>query len=222
MDLTGFSISNHNSQETSLENQSCDSLEISLNDSIPTWIDDETQQMIVKDLWQENSLQSFATATASPKREHESSPHSAIASSFETATKDSMFSACYEGQSDETQSETNRTINTPDTDDTKKRNQFSQMTEVQLRDLTVKELNKLVSEIPKEEASKIRKRRRSLKNREYSQNSRVKELKKKQCLKSQIANLQNELLRVQAELNRTQNERDLYKNQLLKSATKGL
>ncbi|XP_043277497.1 uncharacterized protein [Venturia canescens] len=80
-----------------------------------------------------------------------------------------------------------------------------------LMSLSVRELNKRLHGCPREEVSRLKQKRRTLKNRGYAQNCRSKRLQQRQDLETTNRNLQTELQRTKFELSRVQQERDLYK-----------
>ena len=89
-------------------------------------------------------------------------------------------------------------------------------TEYELRNLSVKEINRLlkVRGLTKEEISHVKQRRRTLKNRRYAQNSRMRRIENKKELETSNGSLQQELLRVREQLEATTRERDMYKGKL--------
>ena len=208
-------VADQNVAGLSIHHQPCDSLERSLDDVLTTdifWMDDETQQTMIKDLWDESLLPSLVEVRPTSRSHQNESEinNRPIAHICET-------SADIKGLPDKTHSVTNHQTNNPTITrcSGQKRNNFVQLRDNELRDLKLKELNKLLSEKPKDEATRIRKRRRSLKNREYSQKTRSQEQQRQFMLKGQVARLESELSRVQAELIKTKKERDLYKNQII-------
>ncbi|XP_023223364.1 transcription factor MafA-like [Centruroides sculpturatus] len=83
----------------------------------------------------------------------------------------------------------------------------------QLINLTVRELNKKLHGYPREEVVKLKQRRRTLKNRGYAQNCRTKRLAQRHELETRNRSLQVEVARLRQELERACQERDYYKQQ---------
>lgn len=101
--------------------------------------------------------------------------------------------------------------------------QIEELSDEEIKNLRVQELNKLLRGIPREEAAKIRRKRRNLKNRGYALTCR----KRRQQVQEDLFN-ENQLLKKQLEddrqkLCRVLKERSLYKKKLLQlqSACKG-
>nr|CAG4638902.1 EOG090X0NUB [Cyclestheria hislopi] len=81
----------------------------------------------------------------------------------------------------------------------------------QLISLSVRELNKRLHGFPREEVVRLKQKRRTLKNRGYAQNCRSKRMQQRHELENANRNLQQEIQRLRAELNRVVQERDTYK-----------
>ncbi|XP_023211490.1 transcription factor MafB-like [Centruroides sculpturatus] len=85
----------------------------------------------------------------------------------------------------------------------------------QLISLSVRDLNKRLHGFPREEVVRLKQKRRTLKNRGYAQNCRTKRLAQRHELESKNRLLHAELSRIRQELERTCQERDYYKQQLV-------
>jgi len=81
-----------------------------------------------------------------------------------------------------------------------------------LTHLSVRELNKRLHGLPREDVVRLKQKRRTLKNRGYAQNCRSKRLVQRHELELNNRQLQGEIHRLQVELNHTRNERDVYKH----------
>lgn len=81
-----------------------------------------------------------------------------------------------------------------------------------LTHLSVRELNKRLHGLPREQVARLKQKRRTLKNRGYAQNCRSKRLVQRHELELQNRQLQGEIHRLQIELNRVCNDRDMYKH----------
>lgn len=88
---------------------------------------------------------------------------------------------------------------------------YNDLKDNDLRDLPVRELNKRLRNLPVCEIQKIRKRRRSLKNRGYALNCRLKRQKQKTSLEEQNTEISEELGHVKGELEKVRKERNIYK-----------
>lgn len=86
------------------------------------------------------------------------------------------------------------------------------ITEEDLANLPIRELNKRLRNLRSDEAQKIRKRRRSLKNREYATSARRKRTAIKVSLTTQNQRLSAQLRQTKEILSETVKERDSYKN----------
>lgn len=83
-----------------------------------------------------------------------------------------------------------------------------------LTHLSVRELNKRLHGLPREDVVRLKQKRRTLKNRGYAQNCRSKRLVQRHELEATNRQLHTEISRLQMELNRTSHERDMYKHRL--------
>jgi len=81
------------------------------------------------------------------------------------------------------------------------------MSDDELVAMTVKELNRILKGLPREEVIKLKQRRRTLKNRGYAANCREKRLSQKEILESEKDNLR-------AEVHRLRRENDVVKMEL--------
>lgn len=81
----------------------------------------------------------------------------------------------------------------------------------ELVSLPIRELNQRLRILPKEEAQKVRKRRRSLKNRGYATSCRQRRVALKESLESQNERLKAELRQLKERLNIAVKERDTYR-----------
>lgn len=90
------------------------------------------------------------------------------------------------------------------------------VTEKTLQEFSVKELNRFLksNELSKVEQKCLKNRRRTLKNRGYAQNCRIKRIKVKKTLEIDNESLQKEVDELRGCLERTKRERDLYKDRL--------
>lgn len=80
--------------------------------------------------------------------------------------------------------------------------------------LSVRDLNKKLHGFPREEITRLKQKRRTLKNRGYAQNCRSKRLQQRQDLEQTNRSLQNELHRTRTELARVMQELDRLKLQV--------
>lgn len=77
--------------------------------------------------------------------------------------------------------------------------------------LPIRELNKRIRHLPKEEVKNIRKRRRSLKNRGYATSCRQRRVALKDSLETQNQRLKAQLREAKEKLNIAIKDRDIYK-----------
>ena len=77
--------------------------------------------------------------------------------------------------------------------------------------LPIRELNKRIRHLSKEEVKKIRKRRRSLKNRGYATSCRQRRVALKETLETQNQRLKAQLREAKEKLNIAIKDRDIYK-----------
>lgn len=97
----------------------------------------------------------------------------------------------------------------------------SQFTEKELRELSVKDINRLLKErgLSKAEIARVKHRRRTLKNRGYAQHSRLRRIETKNNLEIEKKSLLKELEQLQQQLAVTERERDMFKNKYVKLLT---
>lgn len=85
------------------------------------------------------------------------------------------------------------------------------ITDEEIINLPIRVLNKRLRNLPKWEIQKIRKRRRSLKNRGYASSCRQRRVAIKECLETQNQRLKMQLTETKEKLNTAVKERDTYK-----------
>lgn len=83
-----------------------------------------------------------------------------------------------------------------------------------LMTLSVRELNKRLHGFPREDVTRLKQKRRTLKNRGYAQNCRSKRLQQRQELELTNRSLQDELHLLQLQVARVTHERDVLKQRL--------
>lgn len=83
-----------------------------------------------------------------------------------------------------------------------------------LMTLSVRELNKRLHGFPREDVTRLKQKRRTLKNRGYAQNCRSKRLQQRQELELTNRSLQDELHVLQLQVARVTHERDMLKQRL--------
>lgn len=88
-----------------------------------------------------------------------------------------------------------------------------ELDEEDLVNMPVRDLNRRLQGCPKEEILRIKQKRRTLKNRGYAQNCRSKRLLQRFELEKDNNTLQDQLSRLQQQVTRLTQERDLYKRQ---------
>lgn len=95
-------------------------------------------------------------------------------------------------------------------------------TEQELRELSVKEINRLlkVRGLSKQEIDRVKHRRRTLKNRGYAQHSRLRRIETKNNLEEENTNLLKELERVKKQVCSVEKERDMFKSKYLELFTR--
>jgi len=90
-----------------------------------------------------------------------------------------------------------------------------EITDQEIANLPVQELNKLLRTIPWEEAARIRKRRRTLKNRGYSLSSRLRKQRDQEDLINENISLKKQLEDGKWELLKVWKEKEAYKRKYL-------
>lgn len=95
-----------------------------------------------------------------------------------------------------------------------------EITEERLQKYSVKELNRFLKSngLTKEQQQCVKNRRRTLKNRGYAQNCRVKRIKQKKSLEVQNEDLFQELEQLRTELEKAKKERNYFKSKLVELA----
>ncbi|CAH1960146.1 unnamed protein product [Acanthoscelides obtectus] len=83
-----------------------------------------------------------------------------------------------------------------------------------LTKISVRDLNKRLHGLPRDEITRVKQKRRTLKNRGYAQNCRTKRLCQRQTLEEMNKKLQQDLSIKNEELARVTQERDLLRHQL--------
>ena len=79
--------------------------------------------------------------------------------------------------------------------------------------LPVRELNRRLQGLTRDEVVRLKQKRRTLKNRGYAQNCRSKRMQQRHVLEQENSELNNEIMRLRQQLARAQQERDAYKRQ---------
>ncbi|XP_069112761.1 transcription factor MafB-like [Argopecten irradians] len=92
-------------------------------------------------------------------------------------------------------------------------NNKKKMDDEELVTLPVRELNRRLQGLPKDDVVKLKQKRRTLKNRGYAQNCRSKRMQQRQDLEVTNRSLEKELKQLQRQLSNLTRERDLYKQQ---------
>ena len=82
----------------------------------------------------------------------------------------------------------------------------------QLAEYSARDINRLCKGCPEEVVKQLKKRRRTLKNRGYASNSRVRRLQQKTELESTKNQLQMEVQKLRQEIVEMRKQRDYYKN----------
>jgi len=92
-----------------------------------------------------------------------------------------------------------------------------EISDEEIKNLRVKELNKLLRNIPSEEAAKIRKRRRNLKNRGYALSCRLRKQRQHEDLINENTLLKKQLEDGKWKLLKVWNEKEAYKKKYAKA-----
>ena len=87
-----------------------------------------------------------------------------------------------------------------------------QINDEDLVNLPIQDLNKRLRNLPRFEAQKLRKRRRSLKNRRYATSCRQRRTAVKESLQTHNQRLKVQLGEIKENLNKTMKDRDAYRN----------
>ena len=89
----------------------------------------------------------------------------------------------------------------------------SEFNDENLKEISVKELNRMVKQkgLSKQEVAKIKYQRRTIKNRGYAQNCRIKRIKQKQTLQEENVALHKQVEALQSQLESVTKERDEMK-----------
>ena len=82
-----------------------------------------------------------------------------------------------------------------------------------LMTLPVRELNRRLQGLTRDEVVRLKQKRRTLKNRGYAQNCRSKRMQQRHVLEQENSELSDQIAKLQQELARAQHERDLFKRQ---------
>lgn len=86
-----------------------------------------------------------------------------------------------------------------------------EISDEEIQSLRVQELNKLLRDLPRDEATRIRKRRRNLKNRSYALTCRLRKQRKHEDLMNENASLKRQLENERRKLKNVWNEKEEYK-----------
>ena len=94
-------------------------------------------------------------------------------------------------------------------------------TEKELRELSVKDINRLLKDrgLSKDEIARVKHRRRTLKNRRYAQHSRLRRIETKNNLEVEKKSLSQELEKLRKQVTAVERERDMYKDKYVKLLT---
>lgn len=108
-------------------------------------------------------------------------------------------------------SQSSLTLKTPSLK--RNRSNKKKMNDDELVTLPVRELNRRLQGLPKDDVVKLKQKRRTLKNRGYAQNCRSKRMQQRQDLEVTNRSLEKEVKQLQRQLSHLTRERDLYKQQ---------
>ena len=86
-----------------------------------------------------------------------------------------------------------------------------EISDEEIQSLRVQELNKLLRDLPRDEASRIRKRRRNLKNRSYALTCRLRKQRMHEDLMNENTSLKRQLEDERRKLKNVLNEKEEYK-----------
>ena len=89
------------------------------------------------------------------------------------------------------------------------------LSDEELLQLPIRELNRRLKELSKEDQSRMKQRRRTLKNRGYAQSCRSRRLETTKDLDKKKVLLEAEIEAIRAETEKIRKERDSYKTQLM-------
>ena len=89
---------------------------------------------------------------------------------------------------------------------------IASITDEQLSEYSARDINRLCKGYPEETVKQLKKRRRTLKNRGYASNSRVRRLQQKNELETTKNQLQMEVQKLRQEVIEIKKQRDYYKN----------
>lgn len=87
----------------------------------------------------------------------------------------------------------------------------STISDEQIQNLRVQDLNKLLRDLPRDEAAKIKKRRRNLKNRNYALNCRIRKQQKYEDLLNENFSLKEQLESERSQLRNVWKEKEVFK-----------
>ena len=88
---------------------------------------------------------------------------------------------------------------------------MNKITDQEIANLWIQELNKLLRNLPREEAARIRRRRRNLKNRRYSLSCRLRKQREHEDLINENTSLKKKLEDGKCKLLKVEKEKEVYK-----------